>query len=77
MANRARVERESDGGVDITPLVQETEAVKRLLMLLLVKIGSTSEEIAGALHVAPSVVRTAIPSRKVKKLMFGNSKDEE
>ena len=46
----------------------DTEAVKRLLILLLLKLGSTSEEIAAALNVDPSLIRKMVPSRKVKKL---------
>ena len=46
-----------------------TDATKRLLMLLLLKLGSTSEEIAMALGIAPSAVRTSLPGRKVKKLL--------
>jgi predicted transcriptional regulator len=77
MAKNARAERESEDGFDDTAIVEELFAVKRLLMLLLVKIGSSSEEIAEVLEVAPSAVRTAVPSRKVKKLVFGNNKKDE
>ena len=50
--------------------VAELEAVKRLLILLLLKIGSTSEEIGTALGVHHSRVRQFVPSRKVKKIVF-------
>jgi hypothetical protein len=46
----------------------DMEAVKRLLMLLLLKLGSTSDEIAAALGVDSSVVRRTVPSRKVRKI---------
>ncbi len=45
----------------------EIEAVKRLLILLLLKLDSTSEEIGGALGVDSSAVRRLVPSRKIKK----------
>ncbi len=47
-----------------------TDEIKRLLVLLLVKLGSSSDEIAAALQVNPSVVRRMVPSRKVKKFDF-------
>lgn len=48
---------------------RQLEDIKRLLMLLLMKLGSTSDEIATALQVDASVVRRAIPGRKVKKIV--------
>jgi hypothetical protein len=47
------------------------EDVKRLLILLLIKLGSTSEEIALALGVDSSVVRKMMPVRKVRKIVKG------
>ena len=49
-------------------LTKETEAVKKLLILLLVKVGSDSSEIAMALGIADSTVRKMISIRKVKKI---------
>jgi hypothetical protein len=43
--------------------------IKRLLILLLMKLGSMSEEIAMALQVDAGVIRRAIPGRKVKKIV--------
>ena len=43
--------------------------IKRLLILLLMKLGSTSEELAMALQVDASAIRRAIPGRKVKKIV--------
>lgn len=48
---------------------KQLEDVKRLLVLLLMKLGSPSEEIALALQVDSSAVRKLIPSRKVKKIV--------
>lgn len=48
---------------------KQLEDIKRLLVLLLMKIGSSSEEIALALQVDSSVVRKLIPGRKVKKIV--------
>jgi predicted transcriptional regulator len=45
------------------------ENIKRLLILLLMKLGSTLEEIAIALQVDPSSIRRAIRGRKVKKIV--------
>lgn len=49
-------------------LRSDLQAVKRLLMLLLLKLGATSEEVALALEVDPSAVRKTLPVRKVKKI---------
>jgi hypothetical protein len=45
------------------------EDVKRLLILLLLKLGSTSDEIAMALDVDSSVIRKMMAVRKVKKIV--------
>ena len=45
------------------------EDIRRLMMLLLLKLGSTSDEIALALQVDSSVVRRLISARQVKKLI--------
>jgi DNA-directed RNA polymerase specialized sigma24 family protein len=47
---------------------KELEALKRLMILLLYKLGSSSDEIAAALEVAPSAIRTLVPSRGVKRI---------
>lgn len=44
------------------------EDIKRLLVLLLIKLDSTSEEIATALQVDSSVVRRMIPFRQIKRV---------
>jgi hypothetical protein len=51
------------------PITQELEAVKRLMILLLMKLGSTSEEIGTALDVDSSVVRRMVPGRNIKKIV--------
>ncbi len=50
------------------PMVQELQAIKRLLILLLVKLGSDSKEVAGAMGVDGSVVRRMVPTGAVKKI---------
>jgi hypothetical protein len=50
----------------VTP-ERQLEDIKRLLILLLVKLGSPSEEIALALQVDSSLIRRTIPTRRVKK----------
>ena len=47
---------------------KELVSIKKLVILLLIKIGATSEEIALALDIHPANVRKIIPSGKVRKL---------
>ena len=56
-------------GFSMADSERQLEDIKRLLILLLMKLGSTSEEIAMALQVDASVIRRAIPGRKVKKIV--------
>ena len=44
------------------------EDIKRLLVLLLIKLDSTSDEIALALQVDSSVVRKMMSSRQIKRV---------
>jgi len=53
-------------------LQKEVESVKRLLVLLLAKLGSDSKEIAMALDVDDSSVRKMIQMKKVVKIDFKN-----
>lgn len=46
----------------------ELEGVKRLLVLLLLKLGATSEEIGAALGVDSSNIRHLFPIRSIKKI---------
>lgn len=48
---------------------QQLEDIKRLLVLLLLKCGSTSEEVALALQVDSSVVRRMLPGRQIKRIV--------
>lgn len=48
---------------------ESSEDLKRLLVLLLLKLGATSEEIGLALDVDSSVVRKMLPVRKIKKIV--------
>jgi len=45
------------------------EDIKRLLIVLLLKLGSTSEEIALALNLHSGRVRKMLPTRKIKKIV--------
>jgi hypothetical protein len=47
---------------------KEDDSVKRLLILLLLKLGSSSEEIGAALGVDSSMIRKMIPVKSVKKI---------
>jgi hypothetical protein len=53
-----------------TEKMSEIESVKRLLILLLLKLGATSEEIALALEVDSSGIRKLVPVRKIAKIEF-------
>jgi hypothetical protein len=48
---------------------KQLEDIKQLLVLLPMKLGAPSEEIALALQVDSSAVRRLIPGRKVKKIV--------
>jgi len=50
------------------PMVKELRHVKNLLMLLLLKLGTTSEELDIAVGMGASNIRNAFPIRKIKKL---------
>lgn len=51
------------------PENETLEDIKRLLIVLLVKLGSTSDEIALALGVTPGRVRQLLPTSKIKKIV--------
>jgi hypothetical protein len=46
----------------------EAESIKRLLILLLLKLGATSQEIGDALGVDSSVIRRMMSVRNIKKV---------
>ncbi|MHB8540884.1 MAG: hypothetical protein ACYDCD_08085 [Candidatus Acidiferrales bacterium] len=46
----------------------DSESVKRLLILLLLKLGSTSQEIGDALGVDASVIRKMMSIKGIKKI---------
>jgi hypothetical protein len=48
---------------------KQLDDIKRLLILLLIKLDSTSDEIATALQVDSSVVRRMIPFRQIKRIV--------
>ena len=47
-------------------VTRELEAIKNLLILNLIKIGATSEEIGRAVKVDSSVIRRMFPMKKTK-----------
>jgi len=49
------------------PVQKELEAIKRLLMLFLIKTGTTQEELALALQINQEDVSFMMPSRTIKK----------
>jgi hypothetical protein len=48
---------------------KDLDAIKRLMILLLYKIGSSSDEIGTALDVDSSVVRKMFATRKIKRII--------
>jgi NADH/NAD ratio-sensing transcriptional regulator Rex len=49
-------------------LLKELQSIKRLLILLLIKSGATSEEIGRAVGIDSSVIRRMFPMKKTKKV---------
>ena len=47
---------------------KELEAIKKLLILLLVKLGATSDEIGGALGLSAQRVRQLVAMAKIQKI---------
>lgn len=56
---------------------KQMEDVKRLLMVLLVKLGATSDELALALDVDSSRIRQMLPVRKIQKIVGTNGAKPE
>jgi len=48
---------------------KKLEDIKRLMVLLLIKLGSNSDEIALALGVDSSVIRKMMPIRQIKRIV--------
>ena len=59
--NRSKKHRDDD------PVLKELNAIKRLLILLLIKAGASQGEIAMALHTDQANVSRMFPARKVKR----------
>lgn len=53
----------------------EVEAVKRLLVLLLVKLGASTDEIGLALKVSGRRIRQLLPTKLVRKIAFPATKE--
>jgi transcriptional regulator len=49
------------------PILKELDAIKRLLILMLIKAGASQGEIAMALHTDQANVSRMFPARKVKR----------
>lgn len=61
----------------LADLTQEVEAIKRLLMVLLVKLGASTEELGVGLGTTASTVRNTFSVRKVRRLDLGQSSEAE
>ena len=58
------------------PAQKELEGIKRLLILLLVKLGASSQEIGDALGLHHSRVRQLVATAKVKRIVFSEQRTE-
>lgn len=67
------IERGVDTSANVA-LLREIKALKQLLILLLVKLGSTSEEIGAALGVHHTRVRQIVPTGRIKKIAILTSR---
>jgi hypothetical protein len=59
--------RKTGGGQSPDPVVREIQVIKKLLMLLLIKCGATSDEVDLAVGMGASNIRAAFPIRKIGK----------
>ncbi len=59
-----------------TKEIGDLEGIKRLLILLLIKLGSSSEEVGAALGIDSSVIRRLVPTRKVKKISLPGARPQ-
>jgi len=53
---------------DDDKILSELQRIEKLMIVLLAKLGSTSDEIGQALGLAPSVFRSAISFSKIKRI---------
>ncbi len=51
------------------PSLKELQSIKKLLILLLIKYGATSEEIGNAVGLDSSAIRKMFPMKKTKKTL--------
>ena len=65
MLESARLKEEREMSTD---QANNSESIKRLLILLLLKLGATSQEIGDALGVDSSVIRKLMSVRNIKKV---------
>ena len=54
------------------PTLKELDAIKRLLILMLIKAGASQGEIAMALHTDQANVSRMFPARKVKRFQVSD-----
>ena len=79
MAKSGRKQGSSDtrgSNAELQQLVDEVAGTKRLLILLLAKLGSNSKEIAMALGVGDSTIRNMMSFRKVQRIADRQRDDE-
>lgn len=54
----------------VDPVLDELDSIKRLLILILLKAGSTHNEIAKAMNIDRSVVSRMVPSNNVERFKY-------
>src|SRR5215475_10349624 len=63
--------------LSLGPLLKELQTIRALLMLTILKIGGTTEEIAAALGVTNQRVSQMIPASEIRKLKFESGREAE
>jgi hypothetical protein len=68
MAKSRKKQADSDGGASMEEVRSELEHIRRLLIVLLLKLGSDSKEIGIALGIDSSTVRKMFPVSKIARI---------
>jgi predicted transcriptional regulator len=64
----------NEKGMSSNPVVEELNAIKRLLTLLLIKSGTKQEEISMILQIDQSTVSRMYPKRKIEMFNYVHNK---
>ena len=79
MAKKGKKKRDTgnDSAKQQAEILKELQAMRAMLMLLVLKVGGTTKELAAALDVTNQQISQMIPARKIKKLKFGKGAGED